>query len=124
MFRKHLVCLTKKNFLLLSRNYKALFLEIFTCVLCIIALVILRKTTEKIFEDEKSYLENDQKTMFPTVMIPNIDLFFQLLKRTSAKKGQAFPFETCNFLKNMYFLLIYVVLKESIKKSYFTYIYI
>ena len=95
MFINHFFSLMKKNCIILRRNWTGLFCEIVVSILCILALVIFRKVEDKVLVPEKSYLNTDQKTLYPSLVILNSEEYYEILKNMSSKYGYSFPIENC-----------------------------
>lgn len=83
---------------MITRKKTGMILELIFSIFCIIALVIFRKIQVKVLMNETSYL-NNQKTLFPTLIIPNITKYYEILKNLSEKYNYKFPFNG-GFLKN------------------------
>lgn len=109
MFFKHFLCLLKKNCTLIARNKSGIITELLFSIFCILALVIFRNIQVKVQMNERSYL-NNQKTLFPTLIIPNITKYYGLLRNLSEKYNYKFPFDGGSFLKkkmeNIFFIFI------------------
>lgn len=93
MFCSHFRALTTKNVILLRRNWTGLCFEILISFLCIIALVIFRKTQDKILIPETSYLNSSQITLYPSLAMLYSDDYFSTIKNMSNKYNISFPYD-------------------------------
>ena len=106
MFCPHFRALMTKNVILLRRNWTGLCFEIVISFLCIIALVIFRKTQDKVLIPETSYLNSSQITLYPSLAMLYSDDYFSTIKNMSNKYNISFPFDNGKFyFLNPYFTI-------------------